>query len=79
MKIPFWTDPNDSVKVIEATKEAADKYGHRCGSDVVQLTHEHIEALYSGKMLAWNDSEYTTFAILRSEEDEDDTSIRTVD
>jgi len=64
VKIPFWKDPNDSVEVLEATKEAADKYGHMFGSDLIRLEPDHVEALQAGKMLAWHDSEYSTFVML---------------
>ena len=64
MKIPFWVDPNDNIMILEATKEAADEFGHRFGSDLMRLRPEHIEALQDGKMLAWHDSEYSTFVIL---------------
>lgn len=61
MKYPYWTDPNDSIVVLDATDEAIDEYGHRCGSDFIRLGPEHMEALRAGKVLAWNDSEYSTF------------------
>lgn len=63
MKYPFWTDPNDYIEVLEATDEAIDKYGHRRGSDFIRLGPEHMEALKAGKVLAWNDSEYSTFVV----------------
>ena len=67
MKYPFWTDPNDSIVILEATDEAAKKYGHRSGSDLMRLGPEHLQALQDGKMLAWNDSEYSTFVIFDAE------------
>ena len=66
MKTPYWIDPNENIEIIEATREAADAFGHGCGSDLVRLTSAHIEALRSGKMLAWHDSEYATFVVLGS-------------
>lgn len=63
----FWTDPNDSIEIINASKEAADQFGHGYGSDLIRLTQEHIKALEEGKMLAWQDSEYSTFVILDKE------------
>ena len=71
MKIPFWSDPNDNIQILEATKEETDDYGHRFGSEYIRLRPEHIKALQTGKILAWHDSEYTTFVVL-SEEDEED-------
>lgn len=68
MKIPYWSDPNDEVQIIEPTDESMDKYGHRCCSDMIELSDKHIEALKAGKILAWNDGEYTTFVILKNEE-----------
>ncbi|MFX1589460.1 MAG: hypothetical protein ACFFC1_15010 [Promethearchaeota archaeon] len=64
-KILFWTNPSADIKIIEATNEAADKYGHYYGSDLIELNNKHIKALREGKMLAWNDSEYATFVILK--------------
>ena len=64
VKLPFWRDPNQTIKVIEPTEKAMNSYGHGCGSDIVRLKPEHIEALQAGKMLAWNDSEYATFVML---------------
>jgi len=61
MKHPFWSDPNDSVAILEPTDAAVDEYGHRCGSDMIWLEQKHIEALLSGKILAWHDSEHSTF------------------
>ena len=68
MKVPFWTDPNEDIEVLEATGEAMDKYGIRYGADLVCLKPKHMEALSQGKMLAWNDSEYSTFVILDKED-----------
>ena len=61
MKGLFWGDP----------KEAANEYGHRCGFDIIiRLKSEHIEALQAGKVLAWNDTEYSTFVILDNDDKE---------
>ena len=65
MKHPFWSDPNDSVSIIEPTDAATDEYGHRCGSDMIWLEQKHVDALLNGKILAWNDSEYSTFVGIR--------------
>ena len=67
MKLLFWTDPNENITVLEPTGEATDEYGHRYGSDLVVLKKEHLDALLGGKMLAWNDSEYSTFILLDRE------------
>jgi|GEM_PF-3631884 len=63
MKHPFWADPNSSIAILEPTDEAIDKYGHGCGSDFIRLSSEHMRALQDGKVLAWNDSEYSTLVI----------------
>lgn len=68
MKIPFWTDPNRDIQIIEPTEGAMNEYGHLFGSDKVILTQKHIDALLAGKMLAWNDSEYSTFVVLRRDQ-----------
>ena len=64
MKLPFWSNPNDNITIIEPTKKDMYEYGLNCGHDVIKLSSKHIEALKNGKMLAWNDNEYTTFLIL---------------
>jgi hypothetical protein len=58
--------PNNptEVTVLEANDDEQDKYGHRYGSDTVILSMNHIMALIAGKMLSWNDGEYSTFVIL---------------
>jgi len=66
VKLPFWIDPNKTITILEASEEAAKKYGHGFGSDSITLTEEHIAALRAGKMLAWNDSEYSTFVVLEA-------------
>lgn len=63
MKHPYWTDPNDCITVLDGTDEAINGYGHRCGSDFIRLGPEHMEALNAGKVLAWNDSDYSTFVV----------------
>jgi len=63
MKFPFWTDPNDNIAVLDLTDEAIDEYGHLSGSDFVRLQKEHMDALNAGKVLAWNDGEYSTFVV----------------
>ena len=68
MKYPFWTNPNKQITILDATEEAKDNYGHLYGSDCIVLEPEHMRALRSGKMLAWNDSEYTTFVVYAAEQ-----------
>jgi hypothetical protein len=68
-KLPFWADPNETITILDATRTAMDDFGHRFGSDRIVLTQEHIEALQAGKMLAWHDSEYSTFVILDNKND----------
>ena len=60
----FWSDPNDSLSILPKTEEEAKKYHQTISADVVHFKKEHIDALLSGKMIAWNDSEYTTFVVL---------------
>lgn len=67
MKVPYWVDPNDNIKIIEPTEEAAKEFGFYSGYDLMRLTDEHIEALKNGKMLAWADGEYATFVIYKDE------------
>jgi hypothetical protein len=65
MKLLFWSDPNDSLQILPATDAAIDAFGHRYGSDFIVLSQEHIDALVGGKVLAWHDSEYSTFVGFR--------------
>jgi len=60
----FWSDPNDSLEILEPTAEAIQEYGTGAGADMIHLSAEHIQALLEGKMLAWSDSEYSTFVVL---------------
>ena len=52
------------VEIIEPTEQAQQQYGYMFGTSTVRLSGEHIQALINGKMLAWNDGEYVTFALL---------------
>lgn len=61
-KTIFYTRSSD-FEIIEATKEAQDKYGHNYGSETLIITQEHIKALKNGKCLASDDGEYSTFII----------------
>jgi hypothetical protein len=60
-KIPL--EPT-KITILEPTEEAADKYGWLHGAETVVLTQEHIDALLSGQMLAWNDGEYVTYLLV---------------
>jgi hypothetical protein len=64
----YWTNPSDKVIILDATQEEANKFGHHFGSELVLLNKEHIEALFAGKMLAWDDGEYSTFVVLEQDE-----------
>lgn len=57
-------DPNNTVKIIDKTDEAANEYGINCGYDLIELKKEHIKALQSSKMLAWDNDKYSTFVVL---------------
>ena len=62
----YW--PSDEhVEILDATRKAMDEYGHHHGSSLIVLTQDHIDALLSGKMLAWDDSEYTSFVVFDSD------------
>lgn len=67
----FWTDPNDELEILDQTEAAMRGYGYRYGADCVNLREEHIKALLDGKVIAFNDSEYTTFLRLVKEGDND--------
>jgi hypothetical protein len=54
----------DEVEIWDASDDAVSEYGIRYGTQLVRLSQAHIDALQQGKMLAWNDSEYSTFVIL---------------
>lgn len=62
-KFPYWDDPNNKIEILDATSAAKKKYGHLFGSDTIKLDIEHLLALLDGKMLAWNDTEYSTFVV----------------
>lgn len=62
-KLPLWSNPNNSIAILEATDTAAEEYGLGYGASPIKLKRKHIEALLQGKMLAWNDLEYSTFVI----------------
>lgn len=56
-------EDEDRIEIIPATSESMDEYGHGHGSELVTLKQEHINAILSGKMLAWSDGEYVTFVV----------------
>ena len=58
-----WFKPREDIAILEATRENADRYG-KFGSSMRWLKAKHIEALQSGKMLMWRDSDYVTFVVL---------------
>lgn len=63
----LWRDPNKNIEIMEASDDEQETC-HRFGSDTVVLSPEHIKALQDGKMLAWNDSEYSTFVVLANDQ-----------
>jgi hypothetical protein len=68
MPLTYWKDGDwkgqeHLFTILEATDEAAEKYGFAYGSDLSILTDEHIQALKDGKMLAFSDGEYHHFLI----------------
>jgi hypothetical protein len=54
----------ESITILPQTKEAADEFGYGCGARYLTLSPEHLQALLDGKMLAWSDTEYSTFVRL---------------
>jgi|GEM_PF-2379453 len=64
-RLPFGFGLKDNVEILQATEKAIDEYGTLFGFDVIGLSPKHVEALQRGKMLAWNDGEYSTFVVLR--------------
>lgn len=65
----LWMPATEDITILDNTREAAKNYGFYYGADYVALRPEHLEALKAGKMLAWNDMEYSTFIILVAEGD----------
>ena len=53
----------DEITILPATQEATKKYGHCHGYEIIGLSEYHIQALKDGRMLAWNDGEYSTFLV----------------
>lgn len=60
-----WSD--DEIEIIERNYEALENYGLLFGESFVLLTPEHIKALQAGKVLAFNNGEYSTFLGLKPE------------
>ena len=56
-----------NVTVIEPTLKAIEEYGTNCGYEVVELNEDDINAIRNGKMLAFDDGEYSTFLIYNKE------------
>ena len=64
----YYTDLESApVEIIEGTDESIRDYGYRHGCEFIHVTQEHIAALLSGKMLAWNNDEYSIFITLEAE------------
>jgi hypothetical protein len=61
---------NTEITILDANKRGADGYGYGCGAQLSVLTADQLEALLSGKMLAWNDGEYATFLVLEEVDDD---------
>jgi len=52
---------SDDIEIIENTKDARNIYGYRYGASDLELTSTQVNALLSGKCLAYNDGDYSTF------------------
>jgi len=55
------------IVTILSTEEEVYKYPLMYGTNKIELTQEHIQALQDGKTLGWNDSEYATLISLKKE------------
>ena len=55
------------IVTILSTEEEVYKYPLMYGTNKIELTQEHIQALQDGKTLGWNDSEYVTLISLKKE------------
>ena len=64
MKIHNYLSQYEVPDVIEPTVKAIEEYGCGYGAELTYLSDEHIEALRSGKLLAFHDGEYSHFMIL---------------
>lgn len=56
-----------TMKIIENTEEAQEKFGYRYGADFKEVSLEEIAALLNGQCLAdeINRGEYSVFIILK--------------
>lgn len=65
MKVDYSIDDEYSapVEIIDGTDNAIARYGYRYGCEFIHVSQEHIAALLSGKMLAWNNDEYSIFIV----------------
>jgi hypothetical protein len=54
---------DDGVDIVEPTIEAMDKQGYGWGAGFIILTKKDIDALLSGKLLAYDDGEYMAYFI----------------
>lgn len=68
-EITWQDDEYGEIEIIEQNYEAAEKYGFYFGPGFYLLTPDHIAALQAGKMLAFNDGEYSTFLALKPAKD----------
>jgi hypothetical protein len=55
------------VITILSTEEDIYHYPLMHGTNKIELTQEHIQALQDGKTLGWNDSEYATLISFKKE------------
>lgn len=53
------------TEIIEPTREAVEKYGFGYGAEFLQFSKEDVQALLDGKIVVWNDGEYSHFVRLR--------------
>jgi hypothetical protein len=60
---------DSEISIIENNLKAAQEYGLNCGYSVVKLEKKHLKALEEGKCIAFDDGEYSTFLILKEEEE----------
>jgi len=52
-----------SVEVIEPTEKAIIEYGINCGYDIIPISEKHMQCLNEGKIIAFDDGEYSNFLI----------------
>jgi len=57
----------DEQKIIENTEEAKKQFGEHCGSQIIKLSIQEIQALLTGKLVAVDVmSEYVVFIELKN-------------